>query len=212
MRPSVHRPRTTRFLGLAALALLLLSGSFSPVLAHCDTQDGPVVTAARTALEQGEVTPVLQWILPEHEAEIREAFARSLAVRRQGEQARELADRWFFETLVRLHRAGEGVAYTGLRPAGTPVEPVILAADEALEAGSADELAGQLAGAVEAGVRARFRAALEAKAHAAESVDAGRRFVAAYVELTHYVEALDALAAGHAAHGGGADASHEHRR
>ena len=30
--------------------------------AHCDTMDGPVVMAAKKALEKGDVTPVLKWV------------------------------------------------------------------------------------------------------------------------------------------------------
>ena len=101
--------------------------------------DGPVVKTAQAALEKGDVTPVLKWVKPEHEAEIRDAFQKTLAVRGLGKDARDLADKYFFETLVRLHREGEGAPYTGLKPAGA-VEPVMAASDKALEAGSVDEL------------------------------------------------------------------------
>jgi hypothetical protein len=67
-------------------------------------------------------------------------FKRTLEVRTKGTDARELADMYFFETLVRLHCAGEGEPYTGLKPAGTPIEPIVLAADKALETGSSKEL------------------------------------------------------------------------
>lgn len=76
----------------------------------------------------------------EHEAEIRDAFAKAIAVRGLSGYARQLADRYFFETLVRIHRASEGEAFTGLKPAGS-VEPGIEAADEALEKGSGATLA-----------------------------------------------------------------------
>lgn len=196
---------------LAAMALLLLLvATASPLLAHCDTLDGPVVAAARLALEEEDVTPVLKWVLHEQETEVRKAFTRALSVRKDGGEARELADRWFFENLVRLHREGEGFPYTGLVPVGTPVEPVIAAADRALEAGSGEALAEHLARAVSKGVQARFHEALEAKQHANDNVEAGREFVAAYVELTHYVEAVDALAAGHGGAHGASASDHGH--
>lgn len=191
--------RLSQFAVAVALASILAA---SPALAHCDTLDGPVVMTARHALEIEDPTPVFKWVMPEHEAEIRDAFNRTLVVRRQSADAQELADRWFFETLVRIHREGEGAPFTGLQAAGSPIEPVILAADRALASGSGDELSGHLSQAVAKGVERRFAEAREAKKHADESVEAGRRYVAAYVELTHYVEALDALAAGHgSAHG-----------
>lgn len=193
----------------AALLLLLTIAAAPPVLAHCDTFDGPVVTDARRALETGNPEPVLKWVLPEHEAQIRDHFAKTLVVRGQSAEARELADRWFFETLVRLHRAGEGFGFTGILPAGAPIEPIILAADEALESGSGDEVVAHLSEVVRHGIHRRFADALEARKHAGESVEAGRRFVAAYVELTHYLEQLEAVAAGHGAHHGGEPDRHQ---
>lgn len=193
-----HKPRN-----IALLLTLALVGSLTPTRApaHCDTMDGPVVQAARTALEQKDVTPVLQWIQPEAEAEIKAAFARTLVVRAQGKEARELADQFFFEMLVRVHRAGEGAPYTGLKPAGT-VEPIIAAADRALETGSADALTKAVTDAVAAGIRDRFADALKKKNHAGHSVEAGREYVAAYVKYVHYVEGLQAAAHGAADHHG----------
>lgn len=157
--------------------------------AHCDTLDGPVVADARTALSQGEVTPVLKWVNPGHEKEIREAFAETMAVRRLNPEAENLADRYFFETLVRIHRAGEGAPYTGLKPAGT-VEPVIAKADQALAQGNVDGLVKAIFAHTGEGIRERFRHALETRKHAGETVEAGREYVAAYVQYVHYLEGI----------------------
>jgi hypothetical protein len=100
------------FIGIALFCTVLNKD----VLAHCDTLDGPVVQTARTALEKGDITPLLKWVRVEDEKEIKDAFEKTLAVRRKGAEAKELADMYFFETLVRIHRAGEGAPYTGLKP------------------------------------------------------------------------------------------------
>jgi hypothetical protein len=172
---------------------LLLAFTPHPAVAHCDTLDGPVVLDAKAALQKGDVTPVLKWVRADDEKEIRQAFAKTLKVRGLGDDARDLADLHFFDTLVRIHRAGEGVAYTGLKPAGT-VDPGIAAADKALDKGSADQLATEVGEHVAAGLRERFAKVVAAKSRADESVDAGRAYVAAYVEYVHYVEAVHALA------------------
>jgi len=176
--------------------------------------DGPVVKTAQAALEKGDVSPVLRWVKAEHEAEIREAFGKTLAVRRLGKDAKDLADRYFFETLVRLHRQGEGAPYTGLKPAGA-VEPVVAASDKALETGSVEELSHHIAQLVGEGIRHRFAETVEKKEHAEESVAAGREFVRAYVEFVHYVERLHADATSPASHEPGAEtpastAGHQH--
>jgi len=127
------------------LVPILLAAVFTAVLpraafAHCDSLDGPVVVDARTAIEKKNLTPVLKWIGPAEEPEVRAAFAKTLAVRGLSPEARELADRSFFETVVRVHRAKEGEPYTGLKPAGTDPGPAVRAVDRSLEEGSADAL------------------------------------------------------------------------
>lgn len=180
---------------------------------HCDTLDGPVVTVAKTALEKGDVTPVLKWVSKDYEGEVREAFKKTVAVRTKGPEAKELADMYFFETLVRLHRAGEGAPYTGLKPAGA-VEPPIAVADKALEMGSVDGLVKQINDHVAAGVRERFNRVIETKKHMDESIEAGREYVEAYIDFTHYVEKLHLAAQRAGAHHGeaeGAKPEHEHK-
>ena len=175
-----------------AVALALLAWP-ARTEAHCDTLDGPVVKAARLALAQGDVTPVLRWVRPADEAEIREAFRRAVIVRAEGPEAQALADQFFFETLVRVHRMAEGAPYTGLKPAGS-VEPAIALADRALETGSADALVEEMTHAVADGLRARFAEAAAAARQADTGVEAGRAFVAAYVEFIHYAEGLHVAA------------------
>jgi hypothetical protein len=183
----------------------ILSGR--TVFAHCDTLEGPVVQTARTALEKGDITPLLKWVREKDEKEIRDAFAKTLAVRAKGPEAKELADRYFFETLVRIHRAGEGAPYTGLKP-GAAVDPAVALADQALATGSADKLVDALTDAMANGIRERFQQASETQKHADDSVAAGREFVEAYVTFTHYVEGLHALIQGSGGHHGAGTEGH----
>lgn len=199
--------RTSLSIGNTVFLLLLATAVAFPslCLAHCDTLDGPVVLTARAALEKGEVAPLLKWVRAADEREIKEAFARTLAVRAKGAEAKELADMYFFETLVRVHRAGEGAPYTGLKP-GAAMDPAVALADKALEDGSVDRLVDVLTKAMGSGIRERFQKARETKKHADHSVAAGREFVEAYVLFTHYVEGIHGLIkAGAAHHGEGAE-------
>lgn len=189
----------TKPFALSLIVAGLMASLPAQVSAHCDTMDGPVVAAAKVALAKGDITPTLKWVKAEQETEIRTAFQKTLAVRKQSAEAKELADLYFFETLVRIHRAGEGEPYTGLRSAGTNVEPGIAAADKAIETGKADGLVNEMTESVASGLRQRHQRVIEAKKHADESVTAGREYVAAYIEFIHYVERLHGAAAGAAA-------------
>jgi hypothetical protein len=195
--------KTTDFLLRTVLTGVLVStlGLLAPrAFGHCDTMDGPVVLAAKAALEHKDVTAVLKWVKKDDESQIKAAFAKTLAVRTTGLEARELADQFFFETLVRIHRAGEGAPFTGLKPAGTELEPAIEQADKALASGSIDKVVKLLTDEAAAGIRRRFAEAHEKQAHAAHNVEAGREFVAAYVEYVHYVEGLHQAAQAARAH------------
>ena len=188
-----------RYLGLAdvgagTLPGALDMGSAGVALAwgigHCDGLDGPVVTLARKALEAGNVNPVLPWVRAEDEGEIRRAFGHALAVRKLGPDARELADTHFFETLVRIHRAGEGAPFTGLKPAGRDLGPAIPAADRALEDGSVDAVVRLVTDAVAQGIHERFHAVWNNRHFDPSDVEAGRKYVEAYVPYVHFVERL----------------------
>lgn len=189
----------TKLSGVAAVAgaLLLASGS---AFAHCDALDGPVAKSAHKALEAGNVNQVLIWVQKNNEAEIKHAFEHASSVRKLGPTAKGLADRYFLETLVRLHRAGEGAPYTGLKPAGRDLGPAIPAADRAIETGSVEPVVKLLTDAVKQGTDEQFHGVAATKKFATDDVAAGRKYVAAYVEYVHYVERLYD-AAGKPAHG-----------
>ena len=174
-----------------AAALLAASalGWAAAANAHCDTLDGPVVAAARKALDTGNVNLVLIWVQKKDDAEIRKHFDKTVTVRKVNAQAKELADLYFFETLVRVHRAGEGAPYTGLKSAGK-IEPPIAAADKSLETGQPKEVAQLISKRVEQGLHRHFEDMMKKKKYKPDDVAAGRAFASAYVEYTHYVERL----------------------
>ncbi|MHB8996347.1 MAG: DUF6448 family protein [Armatimonadota bacterium] len=174
---------------IVTIAAVLLAAA-GMVYAHCDTMDGPVIIEAQAALERGDVTPMLKWVRAEDEAEIKHSFEQAQAVRKLGPQAKEVADMRFLETLIRIHRAGEGAPYTGIKPAGTEIDHAVAAADKGLEKGTDGGVTDMLTGAMRQGIQTRLDRVRETKQHANDSVAAGREYVAAYVEYVHYVEAL----------------------
>ena len=168
---------------------------------HCDSLDGPVVVAAKHAIEAGRVDLVLPFVPADGEAEVTRAFEETVALRGQSPEVAAFADRWFFENVVRIHRAGEGAPYTGLKPAGLDVGPVIPAAERALETGSPDELVGLLHDVITEQVKHRLDHALQRKAGADAGVPQAREYVEAMLGLQVWSHKLY-LAALASAHGG----------
>ncbi len=164
-----------------------------PASAHCDTEDGPVVAAGRRALTTENVNHALAWVHQDAEGEVRDAFGAALSTLGT---ARIAAERRFLETLVRLHRAGEGAGFDGIKPAGTPQPAAVTAADQALAEGTLTPLEPLVGGEHRQEVARRFDVALALRDHDVDDVTAGRAFVGAYVDYVHY-------AAHHAAEGHG---------
>ena len=198
-----------RFLSVTLGIGLVLCLS-SQALAHCDTLDGPVIQDARKAMSIKDVTPVLKWVSPHDEKVVKKSFTEALAA--VGTKTADAKQQKFFEDLVRIHRAGEGAPFTGLKPAEA-VEPAVAEADKALISGSSTTLVKLMTDTVASGIMERYERAFATYQHKDESVAAGREFVSAYVEYTHYVERLhmDATAKGeHGEHLHMAPASEHH--
>ena len=179
-----------RSFSVFAVLLGILFYARDEARAHCDTMDGPVVKAAEKALATKNVNLILIWVQKKDETEIKKRFLQTLDVRRLSRQARELADNYFFETVVRLHRAGEGEPYTGLKPAGTDLGPVIPVADRAFHDGSLDALLKLFAVPARAEIQTRFREAITKKSFNENDIEAGREYVKAYITFMHHIEHL----------------------
>lgn len=203
----LHISSKTKTFVAVVFSLLLISSTQSS--AHCDGLDGPVIKDAKKALETGNVNLVLIWVQKADQEEITSAFNKTLAVRKLSPEAKEFADMYFFETLVRIHRAGEGAPYTGIKPAGRALGPAIPAADNALSSGSPKELIKFLEDEVHKGLHPLYMEVLKKRNFDPNNVNAGREFVKAYVEYVHYVEKIYQLTSGNSHNGNGID-SHSH--
>jgi Family of unknown function (DUF6448) len=176
---------------------------------HCDSLDGPVVTAARRALDAGNVDVVLPFVPEQGEAEVKDVFQSTLRVRQLDDEAREVADRLFFETVVRVHRVGEGAPYTGLKPAGLSFGPVIPLAETAVETGTAEPVSDFLSDELNRQLRRRLDEVNMLAAGKGRSVQDARRYVEAMLGFEVYCHRLfqTLQAPAHRGHGGAQSAS-----
>jgi hypothetical protein len=153
---------------------------------HCDSRSGPVVKAAIKALETGNPNYVLIWVPEESEQELKGIFEKTLRARKAGKAAEEVADDWFFENAIRLHRAGEGAPYTGMKPAGLSEGPVVPKAEKAIETGNSQETIDFILGTVEDDLTHRFHTVMDKKTYDVNDVAAGREFIEAFIGWVVY--------------------------
>ncbi len=184
----------------AAMALGLYGSAAGTVWAHCDTLTGPLIPEAQVALEKGDVTPLLKWVKKDNEVEVQAAFTKAVAVRAKGADAKDLADRYFLETLVRLHRAGEGAPYTGIKD--TPGSPFEALVDQSIAEGSPDPLIARMSGHLAQVAKEKFARLAAARKNKDKSVEAGREYVDAYVVYIHYLDNVHQAIMSRGAHSG----------
>ena len=151
---------------------------------HCDTLDGPVVSACKKALETGNIYYVLPFVPEKAEEELIHAFKKTIKARKLGQDAADVADIWFFETAVRLHREGEGASYTGLKPAGLDWGPVVPRAETDIEKGDPTVTIDFLKNIVEEEMRKRFDKAMSLRNYELEDVKSARKYTEA---MLHFV-------------------------
>ena len=165
--------------------------------AHCDSYDGPVIKEALKALDKGTVSLVMKWVDKEHEAEITSLFNKTVNLKKKDAEIYSIVEKHFLETLVRLHREGEGAPFTGLKPAGSTT-PIIQMADKSIENNEGKTLLTNLNNHIQKVISEKFEKVNALSKVKDNSVTEGRAYVAAYVDYTHTLEAIEVTLA----HGG----------
>lgn len=182
--------------------------------AHCDTMEGPTVADGFKAIETGNVNYTLKWIQPQYEQEIKDKFNLIMKMKDLSPEAKEVAEQYFFSELVRVHRAGEGAAFDGLKPYGTPVDEVVAAADESIAVGNLNPIIklneeGLVPDERMAEIAERFERVMSLKDFDVNDLEAGREYIESYVSYFKYAEGEEE----HGEHGvtapQGAEATHE---
>lgn len=154
---------------------------------HCDTLDGPVVQAAKNALETGNVNIILPWVYADGEQQLRNVFTQVLEVKKLKEPvATQVAERWLFETAVRIHREGEGAPLTRLKPTGLEFGPILQKDDKSIEPGNPNEVIHTLQHAVQHEIKEKFKNIQHSKNYDLNDVTAARKYVNAYLTYALY--------------------------
>jgi hypothetical protein len=179
--------------------LFILFAAPQMASAHCDSYDGPVIKDALKALEQQNVELVLKWVEPKYDKIITEKFNQTLKLQGSNEEVNEIIRTHFLETLVRLHREGEGASFTGLKPIGS-MTPMVEMADNSLDKNDIDYVVDKVNNHLGEVLRERFTKAMELSKSKDNSVEQGRAYVEAYVEYTHTLEALEHIMHGSMSH------------
>lgn len=190
---------------LKIVTLVLLAFFFlnaQNTFAHCDSYDGPVIKDAKQALATNNVNLVMKWVGVADEAAISTLFNKTYTLKNGDKEIYDIVEQHFLETLVRLHRATEGVGYTGLKPAGS-ASPIVVMADASIDNHTVDNLLTDFTAHIQKAVREKYTKVEKLSRTKNASLAQGRAYVEAYVDYTHTLEGMH----GYLEHGA---AAHQH--
>ena len=177
-------------LGVVAAVGIMLIAPLS-ASAHCDTMDGPTVKDGRKAMETNNINYAMKWVQPKYEKEIEQIFELSMKVKDLSPDAKELAEKYFFENLVRLHRTGENAPFGGLKPSGTPIDEKLLAADKSIDVGNLSPLKNMIEKEKMPELKEKFKKVMALKNFDVNNLEAGREYIEAYVKFFKFAEGED---------------------
>lgn len=158
------------------------------VYAHCDTMDGPVVADSKKAFDSKNINYALKWVKAGDEAEVRQAFDLAMKVRPLNNDAKLVAEQYFYNILIRVHRAAEGESFTGVKPSGTPIDENVREADKAIESGNLSKLETMVPKNRLPELKERYNKVMTMKNFDVNDLNAGREYIEAYVQFFKYAE------------------------
>ncbi len=189
MKTNKLNSKTAKRIMMTILLSLGLWMTPQHAFAHCDSYDGPVIKDALKALEQNNPDLVMKWIDALHEKEITNLFNKTLKYRSGDQEIYSLLEKHFLETLVRIHREGEGEPYTGLKAAGS-TEEIIQLTDTALEEKDFEGFLLKFDAKADSILREKYQKVAQLEKVKDQSAEQGRAYVAAYVDYTHTIKKM----------------------
>ncbi len=175
---------TLQFYIVMSLTLISISA-----FAHCDSYDGPVILDAEKALENNDVNLVLKWVQPSQEKEIIDLFTKTYKRKSEDPVVYQVLKKYFFETVVRLHRETEGAPYTGLKPAGL-TKKIVQLGDQSIKTSDLNSLLEKLENHMDQVLQEKFSDVASLYQLKDTSLTNGRAYVHAYVDYIHTLEAI----------------------
>ena len=107
---------------------------------------------------------------------------------------------WYFKTVNRLHRSGERVLYTCIKPDDLDESQIVPKVERAIEIGDVEEIIRAIPPIREGDLTQRLRNVMDKKNYDVNNVAAGRAYVSAFIDFIVYVHNLSTSIPGEEGH------------
>lgn len=155
-----------------------------------DVIQGPVVKAAKMALETGNVNYILIWLPEESENTLKNLLEKTCCKRSSRMNMQNQAYDWYFATVNRFFSTSRSYDYLKTQFGGLAEKPLVLKVDTAIESGNFEEIRDIIPITHEADAKQRFLHVMNMRNYPVNDIAAGRAYVSAFFDFNRYVHDL----------------------
>lgn len=145
--------------------------------------NGPVMRAAKMALETGNVDYILIWVPEESANTLKNLLEKTCCERTTRRKARNHSVEWYMQTINRLHSEYFRPHDLNISTKTAEERRTILQVEKACETGNFDEIATVMQVTSDEEIRRRFNEVLDKSDYDVDNIAAGRAYVSAFTDF-----------------------------
>ena len=153
-------------------------------------ENGPVMRAAKMALETGNANYILIWVPEESENTLKNLIEKTCCERSSRKNIQNLAINWYFQTVSRLKYANGWPHCPGMKSERSDEKPIVLMVERAIETGNIEEIIGVIPCTHAGDVRQRFHHVMDKRNYNVDNIADGRAYVSSFIDLIVYLNNL----------------------
>lgn len=160
------------------------------MLKYPDEMPGPVLKAAKIALETGNVNYILIWVPENYENTVKNLLEKTCCKRSSVLNTQKQAYDWYYETVNRLFSASRACDYLTYQSKAFAENPLVLKVYKAIESGNFEKIRDEIPVSYEADAQQRFLHVMNLRDYPVNNIAAGRSYVSAFFDFNRYVHDL----------------------
>jgi hypothetical protein len=160
------------------------------MISRNNVHNGPVMRAAKMALETGNADHILIWVPEESENTLKNLLEKTCCERTTQRKARNHSIEWYLQTINRLHSEYYRPHDLNISTKTPEERKTILLVERACETGNFDEIATVMQITSDEEIRQRFNDVLNKSNYDMDNIAAGRAYVSAFTDFIACINSL----------------------
>lgn len=157
------------------------------MVSYNSVHNGPVMSAAKKALETGKAHHILIWIPEASENTLKNLLEKACCERRIQTDGYDHIIDWYFATVRRFHSVGYGPRNLNISLKTLEEKTIISLVERACESGNFEEIAMVIPDIPAGELRQQFNDVMKKRNYDVENIAAGRVYVSEFTDFIAFV-------------------------